>query len=70
MRVYEATETAYKNGYAKGYEDGKNKSVSNGRCWLCEDYDRLVEIVCYLPNDNGGATDISINYCPCCGNKI
>ena len=27
MKNYEATEMAYKNGYDKGYEDGKNDAV-------------------------------------------
>ena len=25
MNIYDATEQAYKNGYAKGYEDGKRE---------------------------------------------
>lgn len=33
MKVYEATEAAYKNGYAKGYEDGKRDAVVHGQ-WL------------------------------------
>lgn len=37
------------------------------RCWLCDDYDRLVEVVCYLPKDNGGAITVPINFCPNCG---
>ena len=44
--------------------------VVRGRCWLCEDYDRFVEVVCYLPNDNGAATSIPLNYCPNCGAKM
>ena len=44
--------------------------VAHGRCWLCDDYDRFVEIVCYLPNNNGGATDVPLNYCPNCGAKM
>ena len=28
MKVHEATEQAYKNGYAKGYEDGTPKWIS------------------------------------------
>ena len=28
MKTYEATETAYKNGYAKGYEDGKRDALN------------------------------------------
>lgn len=40
---------------------------SHGRCWVCEDEDRFNEIVCYIPNDNGGATDVPLNFCPKCG---
>lgn len=36
-------------------------------CKFCEDLDWMYEVVCYHPNDNGGATDIPINYCPNCG---
>lgn len=28
MDIHKATETAYKNGYAKGYADGKNEAVT------------------------------------------
>ena len=69
MEVYEATAQAYRNGYEKGYEDGRNNTITQ-KCWLCEDYDRLVEIVCYLPHDNGDATSIPIDFCPKCGRKI
>ena len=40
------------------------------QCWLCDDYDILVEMVCYLPSENGGAATIPINYCPACGRKV
>ena len=33
MDVYTATEEAYKNGYAKGYEIGKKDSVKHGH-WI------------------------------------
>lgn len=39
----------------------------HGHCGFCEDYDRMNEVVCYLPNNNGGATDVPLNFCPCCG---
>ena len=39
-------------------------------CPLCDDYDVLVEMVCYLPSESGGAWDIPINYCPICGRKV
>ena len=31
MEVYEATALAYRNGYEKGYEDGKNASVIHAK---------------------------------------
>ena len=46
------------------------KARRKGRCKFCEDLDRMCEVVCYLPNDNGGATDISLKYCPNCGAKM
>lgn len=39
----------------------------HGRCAFCEDYDRANEIVCYLPDDSGGATNVPVNFCPYCG---
>jgi hypothetical protein len=33
MKTYEATEIAYNNGYAKGYEDGKRDAVKHVR-WI------------------------------------
>jgi hypothetical protein len=43
---------------------------NENKCWLCDDYDVLVEIVCYLPYESGGSRTIPINYCPICGKKI
>lgn len=33
MKLYEATEQAYRNGYTKGYEEGKRDAVKHGR-WI------------------------------------
>ena len=44
--------------------------VVHGRCHICEDYDRFMEIVCYLPTESGGAITIPLNHCPNCGAKI
>lgn len=35
MKVHDATEAAYKNGYAKGYEDGNNAII---RCRECQHF--------------------------------
>ena len=39
-------------------------------CPICANLDELYNAVCYIPNDNGGATDIALKYCPCCGRKV
>ena len=44
--------------------------IAPERCWFCDDYDKLMEIVCYLPHDSGDSTSVPINYCPHCGVKV
>ena len=44
--------------------------VKHGQCKFCEDLDSMSETVCYLPHDNGNATDIPINFCPNCGSRL
>jgi hypothetical protein len=39
-------------------------------CNYCKDEDEMYETVCYIPHDNGGATDIPVNFCPNCGRKL
>lgn len=39
-------------------------------CKWCEDMDEVYEIVCYLPHDNGSATDIPLRFCPMCGRRL
>ena len=39
-------------------------------CKYCEDMDVYNETVCYIPHDNGKATDIPVNFCPNCGRKL
>lgn len=49
MNIYTATEVAYKNGYAKGYADGKGEWISvedrlpeeNGRYLVCVNISHL-----------------------------
>lgn len=73
MDIHDATEQAYKNGYAKGYEDGKaSVEVKHGR-WIehyayeCWHYD------CPFCDD-GYATkerdNTPPNYCQNCGAKM
>ena len=39
MDIYTATEQAYKNGYVKGYNDGKQDSEVKTHCLGCIDGD-------------------------------
>ena len=75
MKLYEATEQAYKNGYKQGYEDGKRAAaeVVHGR-WE-DDHGRYVCSCCHIR-----FTDELVwiahpdccepNYCPNCGAKM
>ena len=36
MKTHDATEQAYKNGYSKGFEDGKRGAVEVVRCRQCK----------------------------------
>lgn len=44
--------------------------TTNKTCWLCDDLDTTINVVCYLPKDNGDATSIELNYCPVCGRLL
>lgn len=44
--------------------------VRRGRCELCEDYDNMANMVCYIPSDNGDAKDIPVKFCPACGGAL
>ena len=44
MDFYTATEESYKNGYAKGYEDGKRDALKHGK-WM-DNY--MKNIVAYI----------------------
>ena len=40
-------------------------------CKYCEDMDEIYyDTVCYIPHDNGNATNIPVNFCPNCDRKI
>ena len=49
MKTHDATEAAYKNGYAKGFEDGKKEAVKRGRWehlggdeWCCTECGNVI----------------------------
>ncbi len=63
MKIHEATELAYKNGYAAGKRD----AVKHGRCEYCKDGKSFIRQTIMLGNDCSWHT---INYCPNCGAKM
>ena len=64
MNEHDMTEQAYKNGYDKGYEDGKRDAVKHGRweegCWCS---------VCHKFSMNAYIKEYA-NYCPNCGARM
>lgn len=55
----------------QAYDAYSNWIPSNRyRCKLCEDLDRVYDIVCYIPTDSGGSIDLPVHYCPQCGRKL
>lgn len=67
MDKYTIDETQYKNGYRKGYEDGKRDAVKHGRWKIHGDI-----AVCNLCNSHivaeQGAAEL--NYCYNCGARM
>lgn len=51
------------------YEENEEEDEEVG-CKFCEDADEMYNTVCYIPYDNGHATDIPVNFCPNCGRKL
>lgn len=74
MKVHEATEAAYKNGYAKGYEDGKRDAVKHGQ-WIPLEYDGYADgnpvwdlwECSECQEEHSGDEDTLTPYCPNCG---
>lgn len=80
MQNYEATEQAYKNGYEKGYADGKKDSAVHGR-WDKYRDDRFIGydtkgriqyryVYSYYCNKCGLPAAKKYDYCPNCGAKM
>lgn len=44
--------------------------VMMNKCEFCRNLDKVYEMVCYVPTDNGSSINIPINFCPKCGSKI
>ena len=78
MKEYEATELAYKNGYAKGYEDGKMDARKKG-VWIAnqvEVFSPLTEepylldvLQCSVCGEYFDVSEAR-NFCPNCGAKM
>lgn len=67
MDKYTATELAYKNGYAKGYEDGKaSVEVKHGRWILKDDKGKGVCSACHRQDH----IDSLASHCRYCGAKM
>ena len=83
MNSYMATEAAYKNGYAKGYEDGKRDAIKHAkwiddRCSNCGEeatsssWDEAIYDYDWEENLTYSYTETHTtyhytDYCPCCG---
>lgn len=50
--------------------DFDDVEIATETCWLCDNLDTMVNVVCYLPKDNGDATSIALNCCPVCGRLL
>ena len=62
MDMYTAMEESYKNGYVKGFEDGKK--AKPGR-WILRQFTE--EWYCYRCSECSTTWDADTNYCPNCG---
>lgn len=58
----------YKSVFVETTE--KMRKFKEKRCKVCVDLDRIYDIVCYIPTDNGGSIDLPVHYCPQCGRKL
>lgn len=73
MNEHDMTEQAYKNGYDKGYEDGKRDALKHGRCkWCNGEYHTkiMAAAIRYHSNGTEGYEMMEVNYCPNCGARM
>lgn len=63
VKIFNSKEECYAYN---GDESNKQADI----CWLCGNEDNINQVVCYLPADNGGATDIPLRHCPICGRQL
>ena len=67
MDKYTIDETQYKNGYRKGYEDGKRDAVKHGRWDHHASMVRTPFAMNYDCSVCGNESAETTNYCPNCG---
>ena len=68
MKTYEATEQAYKNGYERGYKDGKSAAVKRGR-WRWRKYGGS-HFYCSECEIGVPFSYTAHKYCPNCGVRM
>lgn len=64
MNEHDMTEQAYKNGYDRGYEDGKRDALKHGRWRFRRNWDFFVCSECSCESSNHSS------YCPNCGARM
>ena len=67
------TEQAYKNGYDKGYEDGKRDAVKHEGCkWCNGEYHTTMSATAIRHHSNGNRdwNELKVKYCPNCGARM
>lgn len=68
MDKYTIDETQYKNGYRKGYEDGKRDAVKHGR-WVFGTANHREYMKCSVCLKSQTPTGV-FTYCPNCGARM
>lgn len=75
MKTYEAIEQAYKNGYRKGYEDGRFYAGKHDACERCKNSAEMLVIVKNKVKDTSAKVkwlggQLPAKFCPFCGRKL